>query len=54
MIDPIILTTATITPSTVNAGEQFKIVVDVSFLRPVGTILFDKAPYDHSVWSPEP
>lgn len=54
MIDTIVVNAVSITPAAVNAGDQFKIVVDVLFLRPIGTLLFDRAPYDHGVWSPEP
>lgn len=50
----IIITAVVIDPGTVNAGTQFKIEVDVLFLRPIGTLLFDKSPYDRGVWSPEP
>lgn len=48
----IMINAVTITPNSVNTGDQIKIVVDVKFLQPP-TILFDRRPFDVSVWSPE-
>lgn len=53
-MDASMITAVNITPNTVNAGEQVTITVTALFLRPVGTILFDKGLYDHGVWAPEP
>ena len=53
-MDTIIIIAVAITPNTVETGEQIKIAVDALFFRPVGTLLFDRSPYDRGVWSPEP